>query len=177
MGIGAILGGLAGAGLSSAGQIHANRTNKGIAREQMQFQDRMSSTAYQRATQDMRKAGLNPMLAYQQGGASTPAGATAHMENALSPAVSSALEVRRQNADIKAIKSQVELNRELQNQAKQKARFNSASAKQADAQSKFVKTQNQIATYDSVSSKNASQMQKDLGKYGKYAGFVKSLFK
>ena len=46
-----------------------------FAREQMGFQERMSSTAYQRAMADMRKAGLNPMLAYQQGGSTTPGGA------------------------------------------------------------------------------------------------------
>ena len=37
----------------------------------------MSSSAYQRAMSDMRQAGLNPILAYQQGGATTPIGKTA----------------------------------------------------------------------------------------------------
>lgn len=55
----------------------ANQQNIASAREQTQFQERMANTSYQRAMKDMEQAGLNPMLAFSQGGASVPAGAMA----------------------------------------------------------------------------------------------------
>lgn len=53
-----------------------NKANIAAADRAMQFSERMSSTAYQRAMDDMKKAGLNPMLAFSQGGASAPQGVT-----------------------------------------------------------------------------------------------------
>ncbi|AXL14822.1 DNA pilot protein [Microviridae sp.] len=73
---GDILGGL----ISSRGQRDANAANLQIAREQMAFQERMSSTAIQRRMDDMRKGGINPILAAGQP-ASTPAGQSAVMQN------------------------------------------------------------------------------------------------
>lgn len=71
-----LIGGL----LGNKGQRDANQANLQIAREQMAFQERMSSTAHQRAAKDLEQAGLNRILALGKP-ASSPAGATAVMQN------------------------------------------------------------------------------------------------
>lgn len=58
------------------------RFNAEQAQLNRDFQERMSSTSYQRAVKDLLNAGLNPILAFSHGGASTPTGASASSNSA-----------------------------------------------------------------------------------------------
>lgn len=84
MGFWAAAAPFAGPVLSAFGQAQANKSNKQLAREQMAFQERMSSTAYQRAAKDLQAAGLNRILALGSP-ASSPGGQTASMQNLVPP--------------------------------------------------------------------------------------------
>jgi len=72
-----------GAASSLIGGKSANSAAAANAQKQMDFQERMRETQYQTSVADLKAAGLNPMLAYTQGGAGTPQGTSAPVENVM----------------------------------------------------------------------------------------------
>jgi len=114
---------------TSAQTVKEMRFNKSEATRNRKFQKQQRATQYQTAVGDMKRAGLNPMLAYSQGGAgnNTGSAASVHAGNSPSPpsggqghspmarmepvvrgseAVHSAMEVSRGVEEIKNLKEQ-----------------------------------------------------------------------
>lgn len=94
--IGAIVGGL----LAAGGSAYAANRNRQSTKDQMAFQERMSSTAAQRSVEDYRKAGLNPALAYERT-ASSPGGAATTFEDPITKGLSSARDTATFLAEMK----------------------------------------------------------------------------
>lgn len=140
----------AGAGL--VGGILTNKSNRDMqdeaneaARRESQlnreWMEKMSNTAWQRGVADMKAAGLNPMLAFSQGGASTPSGSVAQQsasraEDAIGKGLSSAMAVAQFDRELKATDSQVALNDASRIAKETESVLNASSAKQQDAAAK-----------------------------------------
>lgn len=105
--IGDNLGAITSAGVNIYGQNVANQANAKLAQQQMDFQRDQTSTSYQRGVADMKAAGLNPMLAYSQGGAASGSGASANMQSETSAGVTSALSATMMKQELQNLQAQL----------------------------------------------------------------------
>jgi hypothetical protein len=111
----AIVGGLISGGLSFLGGERRNQAQAEQAQAANAFSAQQFATRYQTTVKDMEAAGLNPMLAYSQGGGSPPSGQQAQMQDTVTPSVESFNRTRStaaqnavQNATVKNIEADTE---------------------------------------------------------------------
>jgi len=163
-------------------QRDANNANIASAREANQWQEKMSNTAYQRAMEDMGKAGLNPMLAFSQGGASTPSAQTAVSQAAskggMGRAVSKNIEGGIQNAfasqklnnETSSTNSTVQLQAQQANTAKSQSRLNQAQAKLSEKNAVKAEAETKATTERNLRESDRWAIDKELKKIDrKYA--------
>lgn len=145
-----VAGNLVGGWLGMEGQESANEASAASARERMNWEKMMSDTAYQRGVKDLKKAGLSPMLAYSQGGASTPSGAQYEAKNELSPLASSAGSAVQKALEAGNLKAQID---------KTEAETELASAQAAETQARIPTYAADIGLKESQTAKASYEMQ------------------
>lgn len=76
---------LADTGISIWSADRANKQNRAMQRHQMEFSKHMFRNRYKYTMEDMKNSGLNPILAYSQGGGSPPQGSIGHSAQSVAP--------------------------------------------------------------------------------------------
>lgn len=103
------------------GSVVSGLFNSASASDNRYFQAKQRSTAYQTAVEDLKKAGLNPMLAYGNGPAPTPSGSTAAPVSFGDMGYSSAKDAKVKTETAKLLEEQQKTEQEKQRQARAEA--------------------------------------------------------
>lgn len=131
-------------GLPFVGQGFANQLamkfNASEADKNRIFQERMSSTAHQREVEDLKKAGLNPILSAGGGGASSPAGSTASISPMSGASDSAGMVKALYRKEGKKAESEIMLNQQAKQTQKATEANQMNSAKKAKAETEILNT-------------------------------------
>lgn len=152
-----------GAAGSLLGGIFQNNAAKSAASRQMRFQEKTLRHSYQWGMEDMRKAGLNPILAYKQGGAGSASGSSYTPQNVGSAAVqggstaaASALAQQRMEAELKNIKADTKLKGNQSDTQTALALQSRMAAAQSAASTGLTNQQNALLSFQTNAAKAAA---------------------
>lgn len=133
-----ILGGLAGNAMSFMGQKSANKTNRQLMERQLAWERERAQNAHQWEVQDLRKAGLNPILSANNG-AMTGSVSAPTMQNPAAGfgadatnAISSAFENKLKQKTLKDIDASVEQKKATAKRERSLSRYYSNTAQGVD---------------------------------------------
>ena len=145
---GAIAGALIGGAAGLIGSSKQNKTSKKVAANQEAFQRETLQNQYQWATEDMRKAGLNPMLAYQQGGAGSASGASYSPVNEMEHFANSAKSIGIDYQTLKNMRAQEDKTEAEAAEAISRTKLNNAMENNAKIQGVGHALQNVMSSQD-----------------------------
>ena len=171
---GAMIGSaLIGGAVSAFGAKRQNEAAQSAAREQMAFQKESAQNQYQWAMDDMRKAGLNPILAYKQGGAGTLGGSSYSPVNVGAAAAaggqagfSSALAAKRFNLEERKNIAEIDKLYTSADKDSAESKLAHTTNENVKAQRRLIIQQYNIRKPDVSSAKHAEQLYK--GPFGSF---------
>lgn len=181
---------IGGAKANRDSRAEAERARKfagGEAEKGRAFSERMSNTSWQRGLEDMKAAGVNPALAFSQGGASSPVGgqagsSMATQDDMVTPAVSSAQGARMMRKQMRNMDSENDRTYQQSRYLMAQTQDAGAAAELKRRQQRLVTSQrqavnvtNQLSRLSVFSARNAANMEQS--KLGAFAPYIERIMR